>query len=358
MKVLLLTRYGRLGSSSRVRILQYIPMLKSDGIEVSVSPLLDSSYLERRYAGRSTSFLQLAGAYGKRLAAIISSRRFDLVWIESEALPWLPATLESVLMKASVPYIVDYDDAMFHRYDRHANGIVRRLLGDKIDRVMKGSALVVAGNAYIARRARHAGASHVEIIPSVVDLSNYPTGRPPRKDHSRPFTVGWVGSPSTAGYLESIFPALTEFHRNRDFRLILVGAKTSTKQKFPVEMRKWSEASEAVEISGFDVGIMPLTDDPWSRGKCGYKLIQYMACGIPVIASPVGVNIEIVEPGVNGLLAYTSSEWLQALEMFYNDADLRMRMGIHGRQKVEEKYCLQKTGPVLEALMHQIPDIT
>jgi glycosyltransferase involved in cell wall biosynthesis len=119
----------------------------------------------------------------------------------------------------------------------------------------------------------------------------------------------------------------------------------------PIEIVNWSEASETAQLHGFDIGIMPLTDDPWARGKCGFKLIQYMACGLPVVASPVGVNCQIVEHGGNGYLAGTEAEWVSALTTLLDDAALRERLGRAGRLKVEQRYCLQKTGPELAALL-------
>jgi glycosyltransferase involved in cell wall biosynthesis len=251
-----------------------------------------------------------------------------------------------------VPYVVDYDDAVFHRYDQHQSPVVRRLLGKKIDRVMRDAALVVAGNEYIKTRARLAGAKRVEIIPTVVDLNRYAVVPPLETDV---FTVGWIGSPVTAYNLQLIRPALEAFSERCPTRLVAVGSGDLVLGNVPVEVKPWKESTEVQEIQQFDVGIMPLTDAPFERGKNGFKLIQYMACARPVIASPVGVNQEIISEGANGFLAVTSEDWIRALELLENDGCLRRRLGEAGRQVVEARYSLQAAAPKLAELLQSVP---
>jgi glycosyltransferase involved in cell wall biosynthesis len=249
------------------------------------------------------------------------------------------------------PYVLDYDDAIFHRYDRHPNIMVRILLGQKIDRVMKGAALVVAGNDYLADRARHAGANRIEYLPSVVDLDRYPPGRDQKREHP---AIGWIGSPVTARYLHLVHPALAQVCSGNRARLIVVGGGDIEIGGVPTESHPWSEQTEVSAISSFDIGIMPVPDEPWERGKCGYKLIQYMACGLPVVASPVGANNQIVENGVNGFLASTMPQWVHALNALIDDPILSEQMGKAGRRKAEEKYCLQVTAPRLANLLRSV----
>jgi glycosyltransferase involved in cell wall biosynthesis len=346
VEVLALTKYGPLGASSRVRTLQYVPHLQANGINVAVRPLLDDGYLARRYAGGAGGAGYLLGAYLERIASTISRKRYDLVWVEYELMPWIPAWLDRVLL-AGTSYAADYDDAIFHNYDQHRSRLVRTLLGRKIDAVMAGAALVVAGNDYLADRARSARARRVEILPSVVDVDRYAVASGPR---SEPFTIGWMGSPSTAKYLAQIVPALAEVCRGGRGRVVVVGAGEVDLPGVPVERVAWAEEREVADLQRFDVGIMPLPDEPWAWGKCGYKLIQYMACGLPVVASPVGVNTAIVEPG-NGFLARNHEEWVSALERLRDDGDLRRRLGTAGRSKVENGYSLGVAAPRLVALL-------
>ncbi|GAB4578743.1 MAG: glycosyltransferase family 4 protein [Anaerolineales bacterium] len=350
MRLLLLSRYGPLGSASRVRFYQYLPYLQAQGLQITVCPLLADEYVQNLYTGKRQSFAFLARAYLTRLRALLTSQKFDLIWLEKESLPWLPAWLENALTR--VPVVVDYDDAVFHRYDLHPNPLVRILLGRKIDGVMRHAALVIAGNAYLAARAQKAGAKQIEILPSVVDTKRYqPLPQTLTRNANSPLTIGWIGAPVTAPYLQHIQPALAEISANGAARVVLVGSGNVLLPGVPLEIRPWTEANEVANLQQFDVGIMPLPDEPFERGKCGYKLIQYMACGLPVVASPVGVNQTIVEPQVNGFLASTHEEWVQALAHLLNHPELRTQMGAAGRKKVETEYSLQANAPRLLTLL-------
>jgi glycosyltransferase involved in cell wall biosynthesis len=348
MKVLLLSRYSRRGASSRIRSYQYLPFLETQGFHFTVSPLVADSYLHGLYSGRGIDVRPVLQSYCRRVRCLLQSGKFDLLWVEYEVLPWLPAWAEQMLALFRIPYVVDYDDAIFHRYDMHPRRLVRLFLGEKIDKVMQKASEVVVGNEYLAERAGKSGARHVSVLPSVVDLNRYATREGKNRDV---FTVGWIGSPTTTPYLELITPAIKEFARDRDVRLVLVGSGIVPTNGLPVETREWSEDREVEDIQSLDVGIMPLPNDPWSKGKCGYKLVQYMACGLPVVASPVGVNKELVRNGWNGFLAKEKEDWVQALNVLYENASQREEMGKAGRALVEEKFCLQVTAPRLLSLL-------
>ncbi len=347
MKVLALTRYGLLGASSRVRILQYLPDLHSQGVELTVHPLLDDRYLTRRYAGGSSGIPYFLRRYLRRLRQVLDARLYDLVWVEKELMPFVPAVVERLLLSRK-PYIVDYDDAIFHQYDQHPSLLVRSFLGRKIDRLMRGAALVIAGNEYLAARARMAGTPRVEVLPSVIDLRRYGAVTP---FPERPFTIGWIGSPGSERLLGSLRDVLAEMTAQPNVRLVLVGAGGRSLEGVRFESRPWHLKTEVAEIQQFHVGIMPLTDSPWERGKCGYKLIQCMGAGRAVIASPVGVNTMIVQQGVNGFLASTPAEWRTALAALRADPPLCSRFGMAGRRIVEKQFDLAVTGPQLADLL-------
>ena len=350
MKILLLSRYGRLGASSRVRLLQFIHFFESKGWDVDVRPLFSDNYLRALYSGRSR-IVTIFWGYWYRLISLKKIREYDLIWIEKEIFPFFPSWIECLLAKMGISYVVDYDDALFHRYDKHSSWYIRLILGHKIDAVMKHATLVIAGNEYLAERARATGGGRVEIIPTVVDLTRY---KPIQSVKNLPLVVGWIGSPATSRYLSIVSPAFELLKRDCDVRFVAVGAKEDTVNGMPVEVWPWSEETEVESIQAFDIGIMPIEDSPWERGKCGYKLIQYMACGIPVVASPVGVNREIVEHGANGYLAKDLHEWEQALRGLLDDRGLRRRMGAKGREQIEAWYSLQVQAPRLEALMRGV----
>ncbi len=350
MRVLVLARYGRLGATSRQRHLQFTPALAEAGIALTVDALLDDAYVRRLHAGGRPQPGPILAAYARRLRRLLAARDWDVLWIEKELFPWLPACAERWLARRGVPMVVDYDDAWFHRYDRHGNAGVRRLLGAKIDRVMRAAAIVVAGNAYIARHATDAGARRVEIVPTVVDTDAHGVAEPTA---GRPFTIGWIGAPANARYLDPIRPALERACREAGARLLIVGGGPDALAGLPGERRAWNEAREAGDLADMDVGLMPLPDTPFERGKCGYKLIQYMAAGRPAIASPIGVNGTIVEPGRTGFLATSTDEWADALLALARDPGLRRRMGTVARARVEADYSLHAWAPRVVELLRQ-----
>lgn len=353
LRVALFTRYTRLGASSRLRFLQYLPMLQAQGISVDVFPLFDDAYLGELYGQGRRSAGRVLQAYRARVAALRSARTHDLLWIEKELFPYLPRWLERAVQPRGLPVVVDYDDAVFHTYDRSRHALVRQLLGRKIDDVMAQAACVVAGNGYLAERARQANAPRVAVVPTVVDVSRY-APRPGAHTAERPLVIGWIGSPATDAYMLALAPALRSVCADGRARVVLVGASTSAADRLPgvpVQVQPWTEQTEAAQIAAFDIGVMPLPDEPWARGKCGYKLIQYMACGLPVVASPVGVNRDIVDPDVTGYLATDPAQWTQALDALLADAGLRARLGQAGRQRVEQVYSMDVQGARIAALL-------
>ena len=348
MRLQILSRYGRKGASSRVRMFQYVPWLEAHGWDVSIAPFFDDAYLTAQYAGEGTRS-QVAAAYARRLGQLRARPKPDLIWLEKEALPMIPAAIERRLLPARTPIVADYDDAVFHSYDLHPRAAVRRVLGQKIDRIMQHASLVLAGNEYLAVRAKSAGASHVEIVPTVVDADAYRTPSAPRSDTAT--RIGWVGTPSTwRESLVPMLPLLTTLAEQHGARITVIGSGARDVHPL-VDTLEWSEAAEIDQIHGFDIGIMPLNETPWALGKCGYKLIQYMACAKPVVASPVGVNREIVEHGVNGFLADSSEDWRIALERLLRDRDLRSTMGAVGCRKVLQRYSLQSQQERVSSLL-------
>lgn len=347
-RVLVLTKYARKGASSRLRTFQYLPFLEDHGWEFTVKPLFDEVYLDSLYSGQGRSRSGLVLAYLRRLFVLLGFWRYRLIWAEKELFPYMPAWVEVLLAKAGVRYVVDYDDAIFHNYDLARNKWVRRLLGRKIDSVMHHAACVIAGNEYLAERARAAGAKRVVVIPTVVDHRRYDA----RQKSREPLTVGWIGSPTTQRYVENLLPAFQALAQQQAFRLLLVGATADIVARLPgidVDVQPWSEDTEAALIQEMDIGIMPLEDGPWEKGKCGYKLIQYMASAVPVIASPVGVNPSIVESARCGMLADDIDDWTQSFTRLIENKSLREQLGASGRRAVKDRYSIDSQMTVLES---------
>lgn len=338
VKILVLTKYGRLGASSRVRFIQYFSYLKKYGFQLDHHELVSDQMLRRRYElGKYEGWKIFKGFWERFFLLYRFKKCYSLIWIEGEVFPFFPAIFELLLLK-DCKYVVDYDDAIFHRYDMNRFWLVRFFLGKRIDKIMKWSDLVVVGNNYIGGRAVGAGASKVELIPTVVDLKRYKR----RKTPSILPVVGWIGSPTTSIYLASIQRALVRLHAVLPFELWVIGGEYANKE-LNVKSIPWSEDTEVELIQKFDVGIMPLFDTPWEHGKCGYKIVQYMACGKPVVASPIGVNCEMVSQCESGFLAATEDDWFNSLFKLLSDKELAAMHGSNGSKAVAEKYSLQVT---------------
>jgi glycosyltransferase involved in cell wall biosynthesis len=212
---------------------------------------------------------------------------------------------------------------------------------------------VITGNKYLTQYANKNTKDVLE-IPTVVDFQRYCNSN---NHHAGEFVIGWIGTPITSYYLKNVFSVLQKFAHKYKVRIKLIGFDKDQLPELnstPLELINWSEETEVEEISTFSVGIMPLENDPWSHGKCGLKLIQYMGCGKPVIASPVGVNAKIVENNVNGFLANTPDEWYHFLEILYLNKEIREKMGKRNREKIMQNYSLHVTADIYYNLVKSI----
>ncbi|MBS0444564.1 MAG: glycosyltransferase family 4 protein [Proteobacteria bacterium] len=348
--ILLLSRYGEQAASSRLRTLQYLPYLRQAGIDVEVASFFDDRYLDHLYRSGSRRVTDVFRAYAHRFARLLSARRHAVVWVEKEVFPFLSGSFEALLRLARAPWVVDYDDAIFHTYDLHPSAVVRFALGRKLTPLLGGAAAVIAGNSYLESHLRPLGARQLYRIPTVVDVSRYPAA--PKAVPRDELRIGWIGSPATSHYLRELKGALGEASRRRRLRLVTIGAGPLDDLGVPIEQHPWSADTEAALLATIDVGIMPLPDGPWENGKCGYKLIQYMAVGRPVIASPVGVNRDIVTPAV-GRLASSDEEWARAVVELADDVSLRQMLGETARVRVLDEYSLQSTAPKILQILTQ-----
>lgn len=350
IRVLGFSLYGSQAASHRVRLSQFQPGLAAAGINLQIQSLLDNDYLQRSFSGARPSLRSLLAAYGRRLQALHQVDRFDLAIVYGDLLPFVPGWLELQLLQ--IPFVYDCDDAFFLKYRTGRLRLLQPFLGAKADRLMAAADAVTAGNAGLATYARRFS-SNVAVLASVVDTELFcPAASPLIPAADRPFTVGWIGSPSTAPYLRLLVQPLQQLAQERAVRLLVVGGIAPTIAGVEVIEQPWSLKQEVPLIQQFDVGVMPLPDTPWARGKCAYKLIQCMACGIPVLASPVGANVDAVPPGC-GLLAESPQEWLDALRRLAAEAELRHRLGHTARQWVEEHYSLRSALPVLVSVIQQ-----
>ena len=208
---------------------------------------------------------------------------------------------------------------------------------------MKMSSGVIAGNSYIESYSKKSGAKNILVLPTVIDIDDYKK-EPKTKNTGKNFTIGWIGSPSTSKYLEIVREPLSRLGKKASVTLYLVGAESSQKisiDNINVIYVNWSEKNEQKALDEFDVGIMPLYDKPWDKGKCAFKLIQYMASFLPVVASNVGMNAEIIHQRGTGYVAENSDEWFDSLYKIYCDQELRKTMGSNGRKLIEKDFTIQ-----------------
>ena len=342
MNLIFFPKYTEKGPSSRYRIYQYIPLYIENGFKVIVNPLLDDYYIDCLYNQKSISKFRVLKLYLKRIRQIIKLKKTDVVYIEYEILPYFPPILEWYLSKIKkIKYIVDYDDAIFHNYDTNGNFIIRELFADKIAAVIKWSAHTITGSPYLTNYARQFS-NNVTEIPTSIDIKKYVSHTAPKslKDE---LIIGWIGSKTTSVNIIDIIPAVRQFSSKYPVKLYLLGFdKTllNLLEGIDYKFLTWSGQTEVSDIKLFDVGIMPLKNTLFNKGKCGFKLIQYMACGLPTISTPLETNIKINRSHKN-LHAQTNEEWNAAFEKMYNDKEYFKLVGAENIQIVENHYSIQ-----------------
>ena len=352
VRVLALSPIAIEGDGCRFRIAQFMPYLRERGFDVTISPFYSREYFDVVYR-RGHFVRKAAGAVPlvwKRLRTLGEIGNYDLVFLYREAIPAGPPVIERAIAKRAIPIVYDFDDAIFLPNVSEANQRVSFLKSpERIAELLRLSTKVVAGNEFLAAYAR-GHHRDVTVIPTAVDTDHFtPAAARPRRDR---LLVGWIGSPTTFQYLKALAPILREVAAEHTFTLRVSGAGEAV--DFPglqIETPEWSLAGEVALFNTLDIGVYPLRDDDWSKGKCGFKAIQCMACGVPVVAQAVGVNREIIVDGENGFLASTPEEWKQKLGRLLTDAALRERFARGGRRTIEERYSLRVVAPRLEAVL-------
>tara|TARA_Y100001968_G_scaffold330212_1_gene381431 strand:- start:434 stop:1528 length:1095 start_codon:yes stop_codon:yes gene_type:complete len=347
-KLLCLTRYQELGASSRVRFFQYYESL-SDEYELSSQSLLGNLYIRKLYKRSFFVYFLIPFYYFRRLIFLFFRKSDnEVLFIEKELFPYLPYSVELIFLR-NKKYILDYDDAIFENYNGKSyesstknssfkNRLIRFLFKNKIPKLIKGSLLVINGNDYLNKFSEKENAKKSIIIPSSIKFSNYKDHHNVKKRNRNQINVGWIGNP---GSQISILEISSVFKSLVDINFIFIGIKDVPFYIKNAKFLEWKEETEVQSLTNFDIGIMPLKDLEFQRGKCAYKLIQYMACGVPVIASPVGVNAEIITDGENGFLASSSEEWLEKLNILINDHEMRQKFSTNGRKLVEKGFTVE-----------------
>jgi glycosyltransferase involved in cell wall biosynthesis len=352
IRMLVLSPFPEQAAGTRFRITHYVPYLEANGFAVTVDAFFTSSFF--RFLYQKGHYLQkalrFAGLAVRRLAAVTRAGRYDLVFIYREAFPVGPPFVERYLASRGSTIVLDFDDAIFLSNTSEANRFAASLkYVRKVSTLVKLSTRVIVGNEYLARYARTHNPA-VTMIPTCVDTTRFVPRTDPRP--TGPPVVGWIGSPTTTPYLAGLSDVLQATRARHAFVMRVSGA-AGPLAFGAVDVRDdpWSLDREVELFNTCDIGVYPLTDDEWSRGKCGFKAIQFMACGVPVVASPVGVNQEIIEDGINGFLASTPDEWVHKLGRLIAEPDLRARLAAAGRRTVEERYSLRVHAPRFAATL-------
>ncbi len=351
MRMLCLTKYTSRGPSSRYRVYQFVPHLEGEGIDVDVQSLHTDGYLCARYNGVRPPFGYLVAQFTKRILKICSATRYDIVFVQKEIFPYLPDFAESLLARAGVRMVLDLDDAVFLFYGQSPSTLKRRLLSTKFPRILKRSDLVLAGNRYLESYAGRY-AKNVTLFPTVVDTDRFTPGAS-RPGGEEP-VIGWIGSPETSSFLQEIVPALEQLSRQINFRFSIVGADAIDIRGVSVTAKSWREDEEVEDLRHFDIGVMPLPDTEWSKGKCALKLLQYMSVAIPAVSSPFGSAAEITIDGDNGFLASDRDAWVDKLGVLMKDRTLRRRIGQRGRDWVEQHYNLRRYAPLMAQYLKRL----
>jgi glycosyltransferase involved in cell wall biosynthesis len=325
--------------------------LSAHGIHLTPSPFLHDGDMDLIHAPRawSAKLILLIRGVRRRLRDVRAARKYDLVLVHRESFPIGPSWVEWLLRRMRVPYAFDFDDAIYLPVASEANQQLAWLKGaGKARRVVAGSSQVIAGNRHLAGWAR-SQARRVMVIPTTVDTEHYQVRERPASER---VCVGWSGSTTTIVHLRLLEPVLRTLQREQGIRIRVIGDASYRIDGAEVESLDWRAASELGDLSAIDIGVMPMPDDEWSRGKCGLKALQYMALGIPAVISPVGVNCEIADGGA-AVLASTQDEWLAALRALIADGELRSRVGAAGRTRVEERYSVAAAAPLWERALRE-----
>jgi glycosyltransferase involved in cell wall biosynthesis len=354
MKVLCLTSFPIEAACTRYRCTQFFDYLRRQDVQCTLRPFLSPALFRRLYTpgGWRYKIPRAAAAVARRTLDLLGAGRYDVLFVQREAALFGPPAVEWIAAKIlRKPMVFDLDDAIFVSYVSPTYGRLAQWMKfpGKTAVNIRMSSSVIAGNEYLAAYARKLN-PRVITIPTVVDTGKYV--RRCDSASSDPIRIGWIGSPTTTQYLKSLIPVFEQLAHHRRFVLKIVGANRRIEVKgVTVAQSEWELQRETADFQSLDIGVYPIAESEWSVGKSGFKAVQYMASGVPCVASPVGAVLEIIQDRTNGLLAATAQEWLEKLKLLIDDAALRAQLAENGRRTVEQRYSTAVHAPrLLEAI--------
>ncbi|MBI4349613.1 MAG: glycosyltransferase family 4 protein [Elusimicrobia bacterium] len=342
-------------ASTRFRAAQFFPYLRRMGIECTLSPFLSDEEFRRLYDRGAPAVVaaRLLAAAIRRVAGVLRSRSFDVVVVQRGSMLVGPPIIERMIAgPLRRPLVFDFDDAIWLADPASAWGrwTTRLKSPRKTAEIIRIARHVVVCNEYTRTYARGYRAERdVTVIPTVVDEAEYRSAPAARQG---PPVVGWIGTHSTAIYLEAVRGALERAAARHSFRVRIVGAGRPFRPSgVEVENKAWRLEDEVSDYQSLDIGLYPVADDEWGRGKTGFKPVVYMSCGVACVASPIGGVTEFLRHGENGLFATSDAEWERAIGDLVSDPGLRRRLAAAGRRTVEQRYCLSVQAPRLAEVL-------
>lgn len=347
MKILFLVPYPlNEAPSQRFRFEQYFQKLLAEGHSYEVRSFLTAENWQSFYQSGKilTKILSLIRGSFSRWIALIAVIKYDFIFIHREAAPFGPPVIEWIIAEILKKKIIyDFDDAIWLT-DKRKESILMRIVKwrSKVASICRWSHIVSCGNEYLCQYAKNYN-PRVSHNPTTIDTTHLHNpelyGPAVLSKSNNRLIVGWTGSHSTIKYLNEIEPVLQNLEKkfpHLEFWVIADKSPQLNLNRFT--FKRWTKETEIIDLAHFDIGIMPLPDDEWTKGKCGFKILQYMALKIPAIASPVGVNIDIIKNGINGYLCSTSTEWENRLVELIGNRQLRNSIGTEARKTVIERY--------------------
>ena len=348
MKVVYFSKYSELGPSSRYRIYQFLPYLAAAGIVCQVRPFWGTAYFKLLAVQSWPLRFVAMVAYTplrvlRRVLDLFRANRADLIVIQDQLFPYFPPIIERLLARLQYRLALEFDDAIY----------LTRFHGGKMPALLRLASAAIVGNETLACYAS-AHTPRISVVPTVIDTERVRPLDPGVGVGEEAVTIGWIGLSYNFSYLNLIQGVLQELQQSHGVRFRVISSYAPRLAGVDVEFRRWSLEGELADLQGCQIGVMPLPDNNWTRGKCGLKLLQYMAVGIPPVASPVGVNREIVCNGENGFLVDSEKEWYDRLALLCENSELRTQMGQAARRMVEERYSLKVWGPRLAEIYRKV----
>jgi len=332
--------YGK-APSQRFRYEQYLEFLKDKSWNYKLAPFLNDKTWSIIYkpglVGQKVFGITLG--FLKRVILLFSVYKYDFVFVHREATPIGPPWFEWLVSKVFRKKIIyDFDDAIWIPNTSDTNKIVAGIKWHgKVALICKWAYKVSCGNSYLAEYARQFN-PHVVVNPTTIDTQHHHNTL--KNQATDKVTIGWTGTHSTMKYLDALVPVLQDLEQKYAFELKVISNQAPELPLHSLVYQPWRKDHEIADLLTFNIGLMPLEDDPWAKGKCAFKALQYMALGIPALISPVGMNTEVVSDGQNGFICATPTDWYIKLERMINDTGLRSELGAKARQKIEADYAV------------------